>query len=100
MTAPVATVFATTLPDGRGQHISHYVFKTAGDELQLHDHEFFHSTSCLIGCCEVFGPNGPLVTVEAGFFTEIPAHRKHGIRALVDGTHILTLPEPGAFDGD
>jgi quercetin dioxygenase-like cupin family protein len=95
MALPVTATFMTTLPDGRSQRVSHYRFVKAGDEIPLHVHPFFHSTCVLIGRCEIYDDAGKSAIVEAGSFVEFPKGRQHAIRALVDGTHIVNLPEPG-----
>lgn len=95
MVHPIAATFLTTLPDGVVQRVSHYYFVSAGDEIPLHVHPFFHSTSVLIGSCEVFDDAGKSAIVEAGSFVEFAKGRQHGIRARVNGTHIVNLPEPG-----
>jgi quercetin dioxygenase-like cupin family protein len=92
----IAKIFRTTLPDGQSQIIQYYLFQKAGEELPLHDHPYFHSTSCLSGQCEVYNSTGKRVVVEAGQLVELPAKKEHAIRALVDGTQIINLPEPGA----
>lgn len=89
---PTSVKFPMTLPSG-SQLAIQYTFNK-DDEIPLHEHDFWHSCCCLTGQCEVFDDAGKTKTINAGQFVEFKAKRKHGIRALVDGTSTVHINEP------
>jgi hypothetical protein len=69
-----------------------FVLEHAGDVLPVHEHRFNHLTRCEAGEIVAFDEYGPIKTAtpaDAPF--EFRAHRRHGIRALVDGTRFVNI---------
>jgi quercetin dioxygenase-like cupin family protein len=97
--AVITTWFSHTLPNGVTQWFSYNRFEKAGDEIPIHDHPHFHSASVPEGRAEVFDDEGSSIVVEPGedliATVEFSAQRRHGIRALVDGTITIHVSEPG-----
>ena len=69
-----------------------FVLEKAGDVLPVHEHDFNHLTRCEAGEIEAFDEIGPIrqaTPADAPF--EFRAHRRHGIRALVDGARFINI---------
>ena len=95
MNSPKPTSFIMTLPDGRRQSLTSYSFKSSGDEIPLHVHDFWHSCCCTAGSVELYDENGKTRVVMSNQFAEFSPGRKHGIRALSDNTVTIHMAQPG-----
>lgn len=76
-----------------GTNFVQYVFQ-AGDVLPLHEHVHDHGTIVLAGSVEVFDDHDKTMPLSAGERVMFKAGRKHGVRALVNGTVILNVMPP------
>lgn len=90
----VKSFISINLPSGQTQESFHYIFENVGDEIPLHAHDFFHSTLCAFGSCEVFNSQGKTLRIDAGSYVEFPAGKEHGLRALTPGMILINTNEP------
>ena len=69
-----------------------FVLEKAGDVLPVHEHDYNHLTRCEAGEIEAFDERGPIKQATPGDPPfEFRAHRRHGIRALVDGARFVNI---------
>jgi quercetin dioxygenase-like cupin family protein len=95
MAHPRLLSFVMTLPSGERQLVQAYLFDAAGDEIPLHVHaDFWHSSLCVAGACEVYDSSGTRARVAAGAFVEFARGREHAVRALEPGTIAIHVCEP------
>jgi len=75
-----------------GRTFTKYVFEKAGDQIDMHDHDFMHLSLVLVGKITAFGDGGKSVQADgASQPIEFPAGVRHAIRAEEDGTIILQI---------
>lgn len=82
------------LPDGRKQNATYYRFAKVGDEIELHEHPYFHGCFCVWGGVEIYDDAGKSMILGTGETAELPANRKHAIRARFNHTQIVNVNEP------
>jgi len=81
---------------GKSTLITWYVFDHAGDEIALHSHDdFSHSSSVVSGRFEFYDGEGHSIERGPTETVEFPKGRRHAIRALIDGSVLLSINEPG-----